>query len=125
MLTRVVKEAIQIDLKDAVVIFLKSDLANEGLIDIFGRLSHKGSEMNSAKVDKIKGRATEDKYRLSVKFICGVSDIADNTALIGQLELRKSAEFIVNGGGIGKHIGFIFYITQGAKIFLFFFGLNG
>ena len=125
VLTGVIKEAVEVDLIDSVIVFLKADLSDKGIVDAFGGISYEGSEMDAAKINEIESCATEDEYCLTVELICGIGYIADDSALVGQLELGKTAKFTVNGSGVGKHIGLIFYVTESAKLLLFFFGLNG
>ncbi len=80
-----------------VFLFGKSDPSNESFINLFGESSFVDGIMHAAKVDKVESGSAEHEKCLPVVFIRGRSNVMDKTAVLAQLELRDTAEFIFNG----------------------------
>ena len=126
-MTVVGKEALQIDLVDTVLIFGKSDGAEQ---TVLGRFSFKGGVVNTAQINKIQRASAHDEHGFKVTAlfvfhpIGNLCQIVQYAALVRQLELTDSDQLLVYRRRIGKQIGVVFDLAFQTDLLLTELGLN-
>ena len=114
----------EIDRKAAVIGFFEADSLYKALLFLVLNLAYVGGKVYAAEVDKVERCSAEHEHSLEIVGIGGLSNIKNKTALGGELELRNTAELVVNGRRISKKVGLEGCVAGFADAFLLRFGLN-
>ena len=117
-MTMIGKEAFEVDLIRAFLGFFKSYGFDKtlGLLVLYLALIE--SVMNAAKVDEVERTSSEDKHCFEIKSVINGSEIVEDTALVGELELANTRELVIDGSRIREQIGVVFYVTAQADLLL-------
>ena len=124
-MTMVGEEAVEVDFERAAIGFLKADGFKETLVLLVDDFSAIDCVMHTAKVDEVERASAENEECLKIVRIDGGSNIKNESALCGKLELRNTAKLVVNCCRICEQVGIKGNVASLADFLLLGFGLNG
>ena len=111
------EKALKVDLKSTLLGLFKADSLEQRLVlylaDVY-------CVVNAREINKIERASAHNEQSFKIlKFLAG-GDIVNETAAVGELELRHARKFAVGICGVREQIGIKFYSAGLAELILFF-----
>ena len=122
IMTMIGEESFKIYLEAARFGLIKSDSLEQGFVL---DLAHVYCVMNACEIDEIERTSAHNEQRLEILQLLAGCDIVNETATVGELELRDARKFSVGICCVSEQIGIEFHAASLAERLLFFFCLNG
>ena len=112
------KEAVEIDFERAAIKLFEADSAEKALFFFGFDRALVYSVVNSAEINEIESSSAENEESLKIVGADSGGDVVNESTLCGELELRHTAELVVNRCRVRQKIGLVFNAALFADLLL-------